>query len=94
MSVSTTATNSSVVDPLSFVATDVTGLRRVKDTVDGHRTAENVAKSVAESLDLPTNTPWSLRDEKRSRMLHQDQALGSQVETDAKLVVIPQAHLG
>ena len=87
-------TSSSVVDPLHFVVSDVTGLRRFQETVDGHRTAEDVAMSVAEALDLPTNTPWSLRDEKRARMLRQDEAVGSQVDEDAELVVIPQAHLG
>jgi hypothetical protein len=85
---------SAVADPLRFVVTDVMGYRRLEETVDGHRTAEDVATSMAEALDLPTDTPWSLRDERHARMLRQDEPLGSQVEQDAELVVIPQAHLG
>ena len=94
MSVVEDTARPSVVDPLRFVVSDVTGLRRLNKSVDGHRTAEDVAMSVAEALDLPTNTPWSLRDENRARMLRQDEAVGSQVDEDAQLVVIPQAHLG
>ena len=94
MSVAESVAASSVVDPLRFFVTDVTGQRRLEETVDGHRTAEDVAMSMAEALDLPTDTPWSLRDERRARMLLQGELLGSQVEPDAELVVIPQAHLG
>ena len=94
MTVINSTASSSVIDPLSFVVSDVTGLRRLHETVDGYRTAEDVATSVAESLDLPTSTPWSLRDEQRARMLHQDESLGSQIDEGAELVVIPQAHLG
>ena len=94
MSATNTATNS-VVDPLRFSATDVTGLRRLEfEAVDGHRPAGDVAMSVAAAMDLPTNLPWSLRDQKRARMLEQDSALGGQIDADAELVVIPKSHLG
>lgn len=85
----------SLVDPLNFVATDVTGLRRLEfDGIDGHRPAGEVATSVASAMDLPTNVPWALRHDERARMLQQDAALGSQVELGDELVVIPQSHLG
>ncbi len=90
-----TATTSSVVDPLQFVATDVTGLRRLEfDAVDGHRSAGEVALSVASAMDLPTNVPWSLRDQQRARMLEQEAPLGGQIDTGSELVVIPRSHLG
>jgi len=85
----------SLADPLRFSVTDVTGFRRLDfESVDGHRTAADVALSVAEAMDLPTNVPWSLRDESRARMLDQDRPLGSQVEVGAELVVVPRSHLG
>lgn len=85
----------SIVDPLSFVATDVTGMRRLEfDGIDGHRSAGEVATSVASAMDLPTNVPWALRHEERARMLELDSALGGQMETGDELVVIPKSHLG
>jgi hypothetical protein len=84
-----------VVDPLRFTVTDVTGLRHLEmEMIDGHRTAGDVAVSVASAMDLPTNVPWSLRDERNARMLDQSAALGAQVEAGAELVVIPKSHLG
>ena len=89
------ATNSSILDPLDFVATDVTGLKRMRfQSVDGHRPASDVATSVATAMDLSTDVPWSLRDETHARMLDQNAPLGGQIDADAELVVIPRSHLG
>lgn len=86
---------SSVVDPLSFSATDVTGMHQLEfQGVDGHRVASEVALSVAEAMELPTNVPWALRDDETARMLEEDRALGSQVRPGSRLVVIPKSHLG
>jgi hypothetical protein len=95
MSIADSSTNVSVADPLAFVATDVTGLRRLEfNSIDGHRPAGEVAMSIASAMDLPTNVPWSLRDQKRARMLEQETPLGSQIDTESELVVIPRSHLG
>jgi hypothetical protein len=84
-----------VADPLSFSATDVTGMHILDfDGVDGHRSSSDVAMSVAEMMDLPTNVPYALRDDQSARMLAEDRPLGSQINPGAKLVVIPKAHLG
>jgi hypothetical protein len=84
-----------VADPLSFFATDVTGIRRLEfDSIDGHRPAADVAMSVASAMDLPTNVPWSLRDQDRARMLEPEAPLGGQINTGTELVVIPRSHLG
>jgi hypothetical protein len=45
-------------------------------------------------MSLPTDVPWSLRDERRARMLDQEGPLGRQVDREAELVVIPKSHLG
>lgn len=95
MSIAETSNSGAVADPLAFVATDVTGLRRLEfDSIDGHRPASEVAMSVASAMDLPTNVPWSLRDQKRARMLDQETPLGGQIDTGSELVVIPRSHLG
>lgn len=85
----------SVVDPLSFSATDVTGSHELDfEGVDGHRLVGDVAMSVAGAMELPTNTPWALRDDMSARMLVEDRPLGAQIRPGAKLVVIPKSHLG
>ena len=95
MSNATHARPGPVNDPLDFVAIDVTGARHVEfDSVDGHRSAGEVAMSVAAAMDLPTNLPWSLRDQRHARMLQQVESLGSQIESGTELVVIPRSHLG
>ena len=84
-----------VRDPLSFRVSDVTGTRSLEiDGIDGHRTAGDVAASLAGMLELPSNSPYSLRDDSKARMLLDDRPVGSQVEKDAELVVIPKVHLG
>lgn len=84
-----------VVDPLSFSAQDVTGTKLLQfEGVDGHRLAGDVAMSVASMMELPTNTPWALRDDSSARMLEEDRPIGVQVGPQAKLVVIPKSHLG
>ena len=92
---SATMTRDSIVDPLSFTVTDVTG-RRVFDVegIDGHRSAGDVATSIASLMELPSETPYSLRDDETARMLFDDQPLGSQLRNDTSVVVIPKAHLG
>lgn len=84
-----------VADPLRFFATDVTGMRRLEfDAIDGHRPASDVAMSVATAMDLPTDVPWSLRDQDRARMLEPEAPLGRQIAVGTELVVIPRSHLG
>jgi hypothetical protein len=85
-----------VADPLSFSVEEVTGMRSVHvENVDGHRTASDVATSMASMLDLPSNTPYALRDEDQARMLVDERPIGNQVpQTGARLVCIPKSSLG
>ncbi len=85
-----------VADPLAFSCTEVTGTREMDVSgIDGHRTVADVAASMAALLDLPRNVPWAMRDDSRARMLEADMPLGSQIPaTGARLVCIPQSHLG
>src|SRR5262245_6472842 len=84
-----------VLDPLDFTATDVTGSNFMEfRSIDGYRFTEDVASSVAEAMELPTNVPWALRDDESARMLQDDRPIGSQIRPKAKLIVIPKSHLG
>ena len=86
---------SPVVDPLCLQAEDVTGTKLIEfDGVDGHQLVREVAMSLAQEMDLPTNTPWALRDDTNARMLADDQPLGNQVDQNARLTVVPKSHLG
>jgi hypothetical protein len=81
-------------DPVNVTVTDVTAQNVMEvDGLDGHRSAGEVAQSLASLLELPEDTPYSLRDDARARMLVDDVALGSQVETGTNLVLLPKAHL-
>jgi hypothetical protein len=89
------AVGAPVVDPLRLSAEDVTGTKLLQlEGVDGHRLAGEVALALAQEMDLPTNTPWALRDDVNARMLIDEQSLGSQVDQDARVVVVPKSHLG
>ena len=85
-----------IADPLAFSVGEVTGMRALEvEGIDGHRTAGDVAASMASMLELPTNTPYSLRDNSAARMLVDDRPLGSQVpRAGSQLMVVPKAHLG
>ena len=88
-----------VADPLAFTVSEVTGMRTadVKD-IDGHRTAADVAASMAAELELPANTPqgggYALLHDESARMMRDDAPLGSQIKTGTHLTVIPKSRLG
>ena len=55
-----------------------------------------VAQSLAARMDLPTNVPWSLRNDRTGVWLRDDLALDEQVKDDAEpqLTLTPVTHLG
>lgn len=81
-------------DPLSLELADVTGTHTVvADDVQRSLPAGAIARAVASQFSLPENVPWSLHDD-RGAFLDDEQAIGDQVETGAKLWVSPKTHLG
>jgi len=85
----------SIFDPLSFSVSDATGVQELEfDNVDGHRTVDDVAMSVAEAMDLDLSLPYGLRDDLKARMLIDERPLGAQIAPGSKLVVVPKSHLG
>ena len=86
--------NRQILDPLRLVAEDVNGTQRLNLEIDGHTLTKAAALTVAEAMELPMNSPWALRDEATARMLVDDEPLGSQVDQDSRLTVVPKSHLG
>lgn len=82
---------------LRFHASDVTGTHSldVRDVPRGTPSGA-VAQSLAARMELPTNVPWSLRDDRTGVWLRDDVALDEQVKDDpeTRLTLTPKVHLG
>ena len=85
-----------VAPTLTFDVTDVTGTHSaVASDVQASLPAGAVARSLASSLRLPDNTPWTLRNEATGAYLDDAAPIGDQIEqTGARVTVTPKAHLG
>src|SRR5882672_1512011 len=91
-----TATRPTTPGTISFTARDITGLHEITvDDMPADAPAGEVARSLANRLNLPTNVPWSLRSDTSAEYLKDDVDLASQLpETGAKLTISPRTHLG
>jgi hypothetical protein len=80
---------------LRFRASDVTGTLDL-DVADLQRNvpAGAVARTLAQRMELPTNVPWALRDD-RGAFLDEDREIGDQLtEENARVTLTPKTHLG
>jgi hypothetical protein len=80
-----------------FHARDVTGTHDMEVTDIQRGTPSGaVAQSLAARMELPTNVPWSLRNDRTGVWLRDDVALDEQVKGDAEaqLTLTPKTHLG
>ena len=80
-----------------FHARDVTGTHDMEVTDIQRGTPSGaVAQSLAARMELPTNVPWSLRNDRTGVWLHDDVALDEQVmdDAEAQLTLTPKTHLG
>lgn len=78
-----------------FQAADITGTHVIDATdVDPEVPASAAAKTLAARMELPTNVPWALRDDRTGSYLDEQRSLGEQIETDARLTLTPKTHLG
>ena len=79
---------------LRFRASDVTGTLNMDVADLQHNVpAGAVARTLAQRMDLPTNVPWALRDD-RGAFLDEEREIGEQIETDARVTLVPRTHLG
>ena len=80
---------------LSFEVTDVTGSQTVvASEVPLSISAGAVATALADRMSLPTDVPWTLRDEASAAFLAEDVAIGDQIGDEARLTITPKTHLG
>jgi hypothetical protein len=80
-----------------FHARDVTGTHEMEVTdIQRGTLSGDVARSLAQRMDLPGNVPWSLRDDQTGVWLRDEVALDEQVKEDAEaqLTLTPKTHLG
>ena len=80
-----------------FHARDVTGTHAMGVTDIQRGTPSGaVAQSLAARMELPTNVPWSLRNDRTGVWLRDDVALDEQVmdDAEAQLTLTPKTHLG
>ena len=80
-----------------FHARDITGTHDVEVTDIQRGTPSGaVAQSLAARMELPTNVPWSLRNDRTGVWLRDDVALDEQVNGDSEpqLTLTPKTHLG
>jgi hypothetical protein len=93
---STSNAGATVADPVAFTVTSVTGAKHLDyEGVDGHRGVAELSASLAASLALPTNVPYSVRDEARGRMLDDGAPVGTQIPAEgAALTLVPRSHMG
>ncbi len=79
---------------LRFRATDVTGTMEMDvEDVQDSVPAGAVARTLAQRMELPTNVPWALRDD-RGAFLVDDRQIGGQIEPGATVTLTPKTHLG
>ena len=80
---------------IKFRASDVTGthVTDVSD-FDSELGAGAAARTLAARMELPTNVPWALRDDRTGNYLDEQRSLGEQIESEARLTLSPKTHLG
>jgi hypothetical protein len=77
-----------------FRATDITGTLEMEvEDLQASVPAGAVARTLAHRMELPTDVPWTLRDE-RGAYLDEEGQIGAQLQSDARVVLTPKTHLG
>jgi hypothetical protein len=82
-------------EPFSFEVSDVTGsLTVVASDVPRGIPAGDVATALARRMALPSDVPWTLRDESSAAYLDDDVPIGAQLADESKVTITPKTHLG
>ena len=78
-----------------FEARDVTGTHVLQARgVSRSTPASAVANALAARMALPRTVPWMIRDDSTGAVLEAEKPIGDQIESGAKVVLSPKAHLG
>jgi hypothetical protein len=95
--ISPTVAPSRRANTFRFRARDVTGTHDMEvEGIPRGTPSGVVAQSLAARMELPTNVPWSLRNDRTGVWLRDDQAIDEQVSDrpEARLTLTPKSHLG
>jgi hypothetical protein len=79
--------------PFRLRVADVTGSLELDADLSPTVPAGAAARTLAQRLELPSDVPWALRDD-RGAFLDDDRELGEQVQTEASVTLTPKTHLG
>ena len=78
-----------------FEATDVTAMRSMSVSgVPPSTHAGPLARTLAERMDLPITTPWSLRSDLTGGILDDDKPIADQISSGERVTLTPRSHLG
>ena len=76
-----------------FRATDVTGSLEMEAALQPSVPAGAAALALAQRMQLPTDVPWALRDD-RGAFLDDERQIAEQIEENARVTLTPKTHLG
>ena len=80
---------------LTLEAFDVTGNTMAEARhIQPDTPAGDVAQAISAQMQLPQGLPYTLRSDSTGQFLQDDRPIGEQVDTGARVVVTPKAHLG
>ena len=79
--------------PFRLRATDVTNSLEIEADFQASVPAGAAARALAERMELPTDVPWALRDD-RGAFLDDERQLGEQLQSEARVTLTPKTHLG
>ena len=79
---------------LRFHAGNVTGSQEVPFEVASGMNVASVADAIAHRMALPSDVPWSLRDDGSSVYLDDGRPIGDQIRPGSHLTIVPKTHLG
>lgn len=93
MTVLTKEKTESAESMIRFRAQGVTGSDAIEVKFQRSTPGDAVARSLANMLGMPEDTPYGIRNDSTSAYL-EDRAIGDQIEPGARLTVVPKTHLG
>ncbi len=79
--------------PLRLRVGDITGSLEAEAEFQPDVPAGAVAQTLARQMELPSDVPWALRDD-RGAYLDDDRQIGEQIAADARVTLTPKTHLG
>ena len=87
------AVESSRPKAIRLRATDVTGSLEIETDLEPSMAAGTVARTLAQQMELPSDVPWALRND-RGAFLDDERQIGEQLDAEARVTLTPKTHLG